>query len=64
MFVDDCSWYLASRLDGKLKGRVLVIFDLKMVLMRVKVFLAGMIALYQKKNIYWFIFYIRFTLSI
>ena len=49
VFVDDCSWYLASRMVGKLKGRMLVIFDLKMMLMGMKVFLVGMIALYQKK---------------
>ena len=46
--MDDCSWYLASRFVGKLRGKMLVKFDLRMVMMQVKVFLVGMIMLYQK----------------
>ena len=35
----------------KLRGQMLVIFELEMVSMEVKVFLVGMIVLYQKKSL-------------
>ena len=54
---------MASRFVGKMKGKMLVIFDLLKVLMEGKVFLARLIRLYQMK-FFWFVYYIGFTLSV
>ena len=45
----DCSLYRASRLFGKFRAEMMVIFDLLMVSRGVIMFLVGMIMLYLRK---------------